>query len=376
MPVERENQEVERPECDCCGTNEDVVERNHNTTCNSCDEDYYSCFSCSYREHLDSAYIGGNDEHYCSDCYYEYYTNCSRCGEVVDNDYVLYYNDDSYCEHCCPNYRDTMGVDDKLVPSSSRVSDTFVYPIRSLVGLEIECITPYTESMDTPMYWGNVSDGSINTNGDGTGVELVSSPANGDYLMSNIDNLIKWRDDYGAWVNSSCGFHVHFNSIDKSPREVAHIAIVYQKYQNILKAMMPNSRQSSNWCRDSEMNINTLRNVDSETNLIDEYYESMGNEPSTDKYNDARYCGINIHSRYYHGTIEFRLHSGTINKDKIVNWISILNCIILKGEEISKFSNTNFESWVKLRPSLDIFGQTLKSYMCKRISKFKQLRGE
>ena len=134
--------------------------------------------------------------------------------------------------------------------------------------------------------------------------------------------------------------------------------------------MMPNSRQSSNWCRDSEMNVNYLRRVTEEQELIDEYYETMGSYPSDDKYKDARYCGLNIHSRYYHGTIEFRLHSGTINKDKITNWISILNAIILKGIEISKFSEENFRSWLDLEPNTKIFGRRLEAYINKRTSKF------
>jgi len=382
MPAQicQQRQEIKVEEqlvCEHCDTTNDVAVHPCATVCDECNDGlYYYCCSCGDHNANEYANYSPSMEKYCSDCFYEYFEYCYRCSDTFDRDDLSWSNDEYYCYNCTPNEREDMGVEDKSVPSSSRVSDTFVYPIRSLVGLEIECIVPDRESMDTPMFWGNVSDGSIGTDGDGMGVEMVSTPANGDFLMDNINLLTMWRDTYEAWINHTCGFHVHFNSIDKSARDVAHIAIVYQKYQKILKAMMPNSRQSSNWCRDSEMNINALRNVDSETDLIDEYYESMGNEPSTDKYNDARYCGINIHSRYYHGTIEFRLHSGTINKEKIVNWISILNCIILKGEEISKFSDENFESWVKLRPNLDIFGQTLKSYMCKRISKFKQLRGE
>ena len=189
--------------------------------------------------------------------------------------------------------------------------------------------------------------------------------------MNTIDSLMEWRDMYQARVNSTCGFHVHFNSIDKTPEEIANIAIVYQKYQKVLKSMMPPSRQSSNWCRDAEMDVDILRRVSDEKDLISEYYEFMGSSPSNDKYNDARYCGINIHSRYYHGTIEFRLHSGTINKTKISNWISILNIIILKGIEVSKFSDDNFKSWMESPPNINIFGDTLKDYICKRIAKFR-----
>ena len=97
----------------------------------------------------------------------------------------------------------------------------------------------------------------------------------------------------------------------------------------------------------------------------------MDSHPSTDKYNEARYCGLNLHSRYYHGSIEFRLHSGTINKKKIVNWISICNIIIEKGIEISKFSKENIDAWIKLKPNTKIFGDVLEQYINKRTEKFK-----
>ena len=100
----------------------------------------------------------------------------------------------------------------------------------------------------------------------------------------------------------------------------------------------------------------------------------MDSEPSTDKYNDARYCGLNIHSRYYHGSIEFRLHSGTLNKTKILNWVSILNMIIIKGVELSKMEDKQFKKWMSapyLRHMVSTFGVELCDYINKRTSKFK-----
>tara|TARA_R100001082_G_scaffold47827_1_gene25615 strand:+ start:2837 stop:3958 length:1122 start_codon:yes stop_codon:yes gene_type:complete len=367
MPPDTEEQLV----CECCETTNDVQERPSATVCDDCNGDhYYYCASCNDHNSYDSGYhVSPYGDEYCEHCFYDLYTYCEGCGEACNRDYTSYHRGYEYCEHCIPE-TSVLEVA-STVPSSSRVADTFTYPIKTLVGLEVECITPEVETIDTPMYWTNCSDGSISTNEENSmGVELVSTPASGDLLMQNIDNLMQWRDYYGGWVNHTCGFHVHFNSIDKTPREIAHVAIVYQKYQSILKGMMPNSRQSSNWCRDSEMNVNCLRRVTEEQHLIDEYYETMGSHPSDEKYNDARYCGLNIHSRYYHGTIEFRLHSGTINKEKITNWISILNIIIDKGVEISKFSEENFRSWLELEPNTKIFGDRLEAYINKRTSKF------
>jgi hypothetical protein len=120
------------------------------------------------------------------------------------------------------------------------------------------------------------------------------------------------------------------------------------------------------------MNVDTLRNIDTEEELIEEYYESMDCIPSTEKYNDARYCGLNLHSRYFHGSLEFRLHSGTLNKTKIVNWIRILNAIIEKGIEIEKDSSLvdEFLTYGDLTSFVNTIGEELITYHSKRVMKF------
>ena len=100
----------------------------------------------------------------------------------------------------------------------------------------------------------------------------------------------------------------------------------------------------------------------------------MGEHPSTDKYNDARYSGLNMHSRYYHGSLEFRLHSGTLNSRKIFNWISILNVIIIKGIQLSKDSKKKVDKWLAMpiEERLEMFGIYLLEYIHERTTKFKE----
>jgi hypothetical protein len=138
---------------------------------------------------------------------------------------------------------------------------------------------------------------------------------------------------------------------------------------------MPPSRQESRWCQNfgDTMSYEQLRDVYSEEDLVEYYYEGMGSSPSTEKYNDARYCALNLHSRYYHGTLEFRLHSGTINRTKIVNWILILNSIIDKGIELSKFKDKEYNNWINTSAKSkmsNIFSIDIIEYMNKRMRKF------
>lgn len=382
MPVEERERAVEPPEqVECCHCNEavdrtDTIVVNGDRYCEPChDEGFYSCHSCNESVPTDMVYFAYQDP-YCEYCYYETFENCYDCEEPINRDEVYWRNDNPYCSDCVPDDVSTIlyHLEDKEPPACSREAESFEFPVRRLVGVEVECLIPHIDALDTPSFWTSTSDGSINSEEGYDGIEMVSYPASGDLLLESIDNLISWSNNTGAVVNRSCGLHVHFNSLDLTARQVAHVGIVYRYFEEILKGMMPNSRQSSNWCKDFPIPKKHLRHITEESELIEMYYDYMDSYPSTDKYNDARYCGLNIHSRYYHGSLEFRLHSGTINKTKIINWIQILNRIIDMAIDLERYTGDEYDKWIKKPPithMVSTFGVELCDYINKRTSKFK-----
>ena len=382
MPPEERERAVEPPEqaeCGECGNSvdrADTIVSHGSRYCQPChDDNFYSCHSCNESVSTDMVYFAYQDP-YCEYCYYETFENCYDCEEPVDRDEVYWRNDNPYCSSCVPDDVSTIlyHLEDKEPPACSREAESFEFPVRRLVGVEVECLIPHIDALDTPSFWTSTSDGSINSEEGYDGIEMVSYPASGDLLLESIDNLILWSNDIGAVVNRSCGLHVHFNSLDLTARQVAHVGIVYRYFEEILKGMMPNSRQSSNWCKDFPIPKNQLRYITEESELIELYYDHMDSYPSTDKYNDARYCGLNIHSRYYHGSLEFRLHSGTLNRTKILNWIQILNRIIDMAIEIERYTGDEYDKWIKKPPithMVSTFGVELCDYINKRTSKFK-----
>ena len=372
---------VELPCCNDCG--EEVEEINEHKRCDMCQEDYHMCNGCSREIHVEVAQWG-NDDTYCEDCFYDYFEYCNSCGEVIDRDFIIYRDshDDYFCDNCDP------GEDDNCVenleynlslPSNTKTSTTFnKLDIKRYVGIEAEWQYPSdVESLSNPLGWTHCYDGSIHPDEGYSGTEMVSIPANGDSLYNTIDNIRNWSNEYGALVNKSCGLHIHFNSLDLTAKEVAFIGIVYKVLEPAIFNMMPPSRRKSNWCKKFPINTNDLKRIaenNSEQMLVDYYYD--GYYPTTEKYNDCRYYGLNLHARYYHGTIEFRHHSGTLNKTKILNWIKICNAIIEKGIYLSKektliklnkfmYKDSNIQRQLKY-----VIGSELLEYVNKRTAKF------
>ena len=385
MPVEnqaqrtRTREDVDTRTCECCY--ETLTVSNFSTmhnVCEPCVEDNYStCQGCNDQVHDDNVYYAV-DSAYCEHCFYDYFTYCDSCGEATDREETIYVDDYPYCECCVPDSSEDLveRIENSTPPSNSIKCSTFNYKVKRLVGIEAECVYEYSDEFWTPTNWNNVSDGSISTDIEGySTTELVSVPMSGDFIVDAVDKLIDWKKIFNADVNRSCGLHIHIDSTDMSAKEVARVGMVYNHFQEILKSMMPKSRQGSNWCKDFNMMLADLIGIDSEEQLVSLYYESMDSHPSTDKYNDARYSGLNLHSRYYHGSLEFRLHSGTLNKTKILNWISICNTIVEKGIELSKLTREDTHKWFSVSAEYkikEVFGERLSSYMNKRVAKFMQ----
>lgn len=152
-------------------------------------------------------------------------------------------------------------------------------------------------------------------------------------------------NDTDAQVNKTCGLHVH---LDMRTRERE------RGFNNLVRALpvltntVPSQRRDNQYCR---------RNS---TPVLKEQLQRIG----------GRYWAINPAALDDHDTIEIRLHSGTTNADKIINWIRLLVRIV-EAREL----NTEVTTLTELNRRLRLPSR-LRGYFQKRIEKFKQYRSE
>jgi len=70
----------------------------------NCEGHYFgggcSCYSCGCEIDEDDAYSNNNGETFCSDCFYDRYFYCEKCGETYNNEDQISFNGSSYCEDC------------------------------------------------------------------------------------------------------------------------------------------------------------------------------------------------------------------------------------------------------------------------------------
>jgi hypothetical protein len=341
-----------------CNLCEEIAEEdNYNTdysvdgivrevVCDDCIFELYNCYSCE--EGMTSDYeelqYNSNGDPYCSDCYYDRYSHCYDCGSEVHNDYVFWSedNEEPYCEECYSNLAADVDLDSYSVRNTVESESFDNISSSRMVGLEIECYSDgwnYWEESDVDGNWRSVHDGSISAFGDGSrGVEFVSRyPVNGDRLYQDIEYITGYLNndlDFPFSVNKSCGVHVHVDGRDLDWRGLKAALLIGKSAQDIIYKMMPPSRDQGRWCKRIPLSRRQIMEIDSDQSFIDSWYGAWHVNPSMEKYNDSRYCGMNMHARIIHGSVEFRYHSGTTNLQKILNWVKICTAIVDRAYDI------------------------------------------
>ncbi len=286
----------------------------------------------------DDIYHAEGDENiYCRACFRERYTHCSGCCEDVPVDDMRCSNC-RQCNECCNCSGDNYDEDDEDDEDSPVIftSRTLTYypakrgqckrnPSRRLLSTEIEVASAsYGDHVDSAArYWrcSIVKDGSL-PNG---GFEVCTSPAGGDQWTEQIEALCSALAEQDAQITSACGLHVHIDARDFSYWETRRLILLYARIESALYRTVPASRRESCYCKPCARDYlywlcqNGYRGT---RKAIARGVYGVENTRfhKRDKYDGARYRLLNLHSWLYRGTVECRLHTGTIRASKIVPW--------------------------------------------------------
>lgn len=243
-----------------------------------------------------------------------------------------------FCEACCSCNR---------VPHREQVGTFIGSPSKRFpryVGVEVECgklagatVRGFHNIKAAAEKWGFRigSDGSIQSFRAGT--ELSTVPARGKDFEDQVNDLgaALLADEMKA--NSSCGLHVHIDVRDYEKSHLLSFVYLYSKLEKPLYRLVARSRRTNHYSKAWEESSFSLVN-DGRASKEDRYRRLdtvvYGSPTSADsarrsrsKHN-SRYHGLNFNSIPVHGTLEFRMHHGTVNPVKIIMWSAVCSAIV------------------------------------------------
>jgi hypothetical protein len=192
-----------------------------------------------------------------------------------------------------------------------------------------------------------VYDGSINNEGSQwEGMEIVTPPASGEKLVEILTELDSALKESEAKTNKSCGLHVHVDGGKLSWQAIENFCKLWIAVEDEMFALVAKSRRESRYCKpfkDDALNmlahkatIPGSRVVAMKKTLARGLYGARAGreskklkEKKRQKYDESRYAAVNLHSWVYRGTIEFRLHHGTVKMlSKVLPWVRICRAIV------------------------------------------------
>lgn len=198
--------------------------------------------------------------------------------------------------------------------------------LRSVPGLNISQDTHYRHGQVN--VWKIVPDSSVTDNRGNRGFEIVSPVlvyGHRDHY-TQIQNILKVFTEAGCYVNTTCGFHVHFEARDLTAAQLRFIAYRYSKFESDFDSFMPVRRRDNRnqYC----LSMKTALEVFNEGGYgLMDYWYSDRPEFVTNALNN-KYLKVNLSAYQRHRTIEFRQHSGTLDYNKIMNWVEFLHGFI------------------------------------------------
>lgn len=363
-------------QCDICGewvSGNDITMISDEAVCQKClDNNYDQCEDCG--EWVKSDYIDrveGGDRLVCENCR-DNYMEC-RCGYVFHKD-DSYYSDSLEEWFCSGECREN--AEDEEIPYRDETKEKFRdLKSKRLVGVEIEA-EDGNKNLDLPKEIGIAEDGSL-TNG----IELKIPASNGKSLANFVKSATKELKNCGWTISENCGLHVHLE-FPADNKKIKRLFVSWLACQDVFYSLIPAERRENNYCKKFDYDFDNAKKV--KAKMIDLlYYKEFGGDPrdidraKSEHYQSSRYYGLNLHSIFFRGTAEFRIHSGTMNAKKILYWIGLLNAFVdmAMSPDYDKKINRIHKAKSKKEKLLAFFKQAkvknnLRAFYIQRFNKF------
>tara|TARA_R110000751_G_C13747142_1_gene478008 strand:+ start:109 stop:1044 length:936 start_codon:yes stop_codon:yes gene_type:complete len=187
----------------------------------------------------------------------------------------------------------------------------------------------------TQTYWKLITDSSVHATTPADrrarleGFELVSPILKGESGLSVIRAIMDAIDTYTgiAKVNKSCGYHLHLQADDLNLKQLKNIMKAQCKYEWVLDCFQPQSRRANNagFTRSAVRHFGNGRDLSSIENsgfsMIDSARDQR--QLASMMQTTGRYCKLNFQNFASVGTIEVRHGAGTLDGEKITNWVKL-----------------------------------------------------
>lgn len=180
-------------------------------------------------------------------------------------------------------------------------------------------------------------------------VEFVTPPLNYDDLET-LQKIVREFKKEGAVANSSCGIHIHVDGANHNATSLRRMVKFFAARQNLVyEGLKIAPSRSNQWCRpiatrliDEMAKKKNISRSEMENIWYSEANDGYNHGIDHRHYNSTRYHGLNLHSFFSKGTVEFRLFNSTMHAGKIKAYVQF--CLAVSAWAIESNDTVNFRN--------------------------------
>ena len=154
--------------------------------------------------------------------------------------------------------------------------------------------------------------------------------------MADLQEIIRQLRHKGAFVNSQCGIHIHVDASRYTPQTLRNLVNIIASKEDILYKALRIDPARMRWCKKTnEKLVEAINRRKPQTmEALKDIWYAGSTRGRDEHYNDTRYHGLNLHSTYTKGTVEFRLFNSTTHAGEIKAYIQF--CLAVSHQALTQ----------------------------------------
>ncbi len=154
--------------------------------------------------------------------------------------------------------------------------------------------------------------------------------------MADLQEIIRQLRHKGAFVNSQCGIHIHVDASRYTPQTLRNLVNIIASKEDILYKALRIDPARLRWCqKTNEKLIEAINRRKPQTmEALKDIWYAGSTRGRDEHYNDTRYHGLNLHSAFTKGTVEFRLFNSTTHAGEIKAYIQF--CLAVSHQALTQ----------------------------------------
>ena len=154
--------------------------------------------------------------------------------------------------------------------------------------------------------------------------------------MADLQEVVRRLRHSGAFVNSQCGIHIHVDAGRYTPQTLRNLVNIIASKEDILYKALRIDPARLRWCKKTnEKLIEAINRKKPQTmEALKDIWYAGSTRGRDEHYNDTRYHGLNLHSAFTKGTVEFRLFNSTTHAGEIKAYIQF--CLAVSHQALTQ----------------------------------------